>query len=589
MALVLKDRVKEQSTSTGTGSITLSGAYDGFQTFSAVVASGSTVYYCIHNTSSGVSTEWEVGIGTFTSPSTLSRDTVYESSNSNALVSFSAGTKEVFITYPAEKSVNLDASGNVSPLGTVSSGTWNGTTIGLGYGGTGQTTAQAAINTLAGATTSGQYLRGNGTNVVMSAIQAGDVPTLNQNTTGQAGSVANALTISSPLSGTSYNGASPVTVALASGYGDTQNPYASKTANYFLAAPNGIAGVPTFRAVVAADIPTLNQNTTGSAGSVANAVTFNNGGAGDASGTTYNGSAAKTVSYNTVGAPSTTGTNASGTWAINISGNAATATSATSASSATTAGSVTNALTFSNGGAGDASGSTYNGSAARTISYNSVGAPSTTGANASGTWNISISGNAATASNGGVTSVNGATGAVTVTTFASGTVMLFRQTSAPTGWTKDTTNFNDSALRVVTGAVSSGGSVGFTTAFASQAVSGSIGNTTDTGSVSISGGSVGATTLSTTQIPSHNHRMRYTDISNESRDLGYNANDAAQGWDLTGYDGLITSSTGGGGSHTHGFTAPTGSITMNAHNHTFTGTAINLEVKYCDVIFATKD
>lgn len=76
----------------------------------------------------------------------------------------------------------------------------------------------------------------------------------------------------------------------------------SQTANYVYAAPNGSAGTATFRALVAADIPTLNQNTTGSAGSVANSVTFNNGGAGDASGTTFNGSAAKTISYNTVGA-----------------------------------------------------------------------------------------------------------------------------------------------------------------------------------------------------------------------------------------------------------------------------------------------
>jgi hypothetical protein len=98
-------------------------------------------------------------------------------------------------------------------------------------------------------------------------------PTLNQNTTGSAGSVTNSLTISSPLSGTSYNGSAAVSIGLASGYGDTQNPYASKTANYILAAPNGSAGVPTFRAIVAADIPTLNQNTTGTAGSTTTVTT----------------------------------------------------------------------------------------------------------------------------------------------------------------------------------------------------------------------------------------------------------------------------------------------------------------------------
>ena len=101
------------------------------------------------------------------------------------------------------------------------------------------------------------------------SIVAADIPTLNQNTTGSAGSVTGALTISSPLSGTSYNGSSAVTIALAASYGDTQNPYASKTANYVLAAPNGSAGAPTFRALVSADIPTLNQNTTGYAAGLA--------------------------------------------------------------------------------------------------------------------------------------------------------------------------------------------------------------------------------------------------------------------------------------------------------------------------------
>jgi hypothetical protein len=88
----------------------------------------------------------------------------------------------------------------------------------------------------------------------------------------------------------SSGGATPA-ISLASGYGDTQNPYASKTANYFLAAPNGLAGAPTFRAIVAADIPTLNQNTTGSAGSVANALTIGTG----LSGTSFNGSAGVTI------------------------------------------------------------------------------------------------------------------------------------------------------------------------------------------------------------------------------------------------------------------------------------------------------
>jgi hypothetical protein len=140
--------------------------------------------------------------------------------------------------------------------------------VAVGNGGSGQTTAQAALNTFAGGVTAGQYLRGNGTNVLLSAIQASDVPT-------------------------------------------------------------------------------LNQSTTGSSGSVANALTMNNGGAGAASGTTYNGSAAQTISYNTIGAPSTTGTGASGTWGINVTGSSATSTTATTATNV--GGGAVNEIVFQTG------------------------------------------------------------------------------------------------------------------------------------------------------------------------------------------------------------------------------------------------
>jgi molybdopterin biosynthesis enzyme MoaB len=226
---------------------------------------------------------------------------------------------------------------NQNTTGTASNVTG---TVAIANGGTGETTRQAAIDALAGAVTSGQYLRGNGTDVVMSAIQAADVPTLNQNTTGSAAtlttgrtiSISGDLTYTSPSfdgsanvtaagtlatvnanvgsftnasitvngkglitaasSGTapvtSVTGTSPVVssggatpaISLASGYGDTQNPYASKTANFVLAAPDGSAGAPTFRAIVAADIPTLNQNTTGTAANVTGTVAIANGGTG---------------------------------------------------------------------------------------------------------------------------------------------------------------------------------------------------------------------------------------------------------------------------------------------------------------------
>lgn len=106
MALVVKDRVNETSTTTGTGTFTLAGAVTGFQSFAAI-GDGNTTYYAI--VLQGGS-EFEVGLGTYTSSgTTLSRDTILSSSNSNNAVNFSAGTKNVFCDYPAPKAVYGDA------------------------------------------------------------------------------------------------------------------------------------------------------------------------------------------------------------------------------------------------------------------------------------------------------------------------------------------------------------------------------------------------------------------------------------------------------------------------------------------------
>ena len=102
MAFVLNARVKESTTSTGTGTINLAGAADTFETFVAGIGTTNTCFYCIsHQTAN----EFEVGIGTVTdaSPDTLSRDTIISSSNSDSAVSLSSGTKDVFCTYPASK------------------------------------------------------------------------------------------------------------------------------------------------------------------------------------------------------------------------------------------------------------------------------------------------------------------------------------------------------------------------------------------------------------------------------------------------------------------------------------------------------
>jgi hypothetical protein len=183
MAFVLADRVQETTTTTGTGTVTLAGAVSGYQSFAAV-GNGNTTYYTI---AAQTGTEWEVGIGTYTSSgTTLSRTTVLSSSNSGSLVNFSAGTKNVFVDYPAGKAVYLDSSNNASALGTVASATLTNATglplttgvtgtLPIGNGGTGQTTANTAFNALAPSQTgnSGKYLTTDGTNSSWGTVSAG--------------------------------------------------------------------------------------------------------------------------------------------------------------------------------------------------------------------------------------------------------------------------------------------------------------------------------------------------------------------------------------------------------------------------------
>lgn len=143
MALVLKDRVKETSATAGTGTLTLDGASVGFQSFAAI-GNGNTTYYAITDTTTGA---WEVGIGTYTaSGPTLSRDTVLSSSNAGSLVSFSASSKDVFVTYPSERGVWLDSLGTA--LAQYEFNTLNATTANL-------TTANITAGTVSTAPTTG--------------------------------------------------------------------------------------------------------------------------------------------------------------------------------------------------------------------------------------------------------------------------------------------------------------------------------------------------------------------------------------------------------------------------------------------------
>jgi hypothetical protein len=202
---------------------------------------------------------------------------------------------------------------------------------------------------------------------------------------------------------------------------------------------------------------------------------------------------------------------------------------------------VTGTLPVSNGGTGVATLTANNVLLGNGTSSPQFVAPSTTG-------NVLTS--------NGTTWTSAPSGGV----FPSGTKMMFVQTAAPTGWTKDTTHDNK-ALRVVSGTVSTGGTVAFTTAFASQAVS----------------GTVGSTTLTEAQMPTHTH-------SGSTALFRYNNATGASGSGFT-----VRNPNVSGSLNFDLATTIANAGSSNSHNHTFTGTAIDMAVQYVDVIIATKD
>jgi hypothetical protein len=272
------------------------------------------------------------------------------------------------------------ASNGTGGAGTVTSVSGTGSVNGITLSGTvtssGSLTLGGTLSGISNSQLTNSSITVNGTNIALGA--SGSI----------TAQTPNSLTIGSGLSGTSFNGSLAVTIALASAYGDTVNPYGSKTANYFLAAPNGSAGTPSFRAIVAADIPTLNQSTTG------NAATATSLAGGSTYALPYQTNAGNT-SYLSAGTSGsllmTLGTTTPPVWV------------APSSLTVGTASQVSNALTFGT----HLTGSSYNGSAAVTIATDATNANTAStivardgsGNFSAGTITAALTGNASSATN----------------------------------------------------------------------------------------------------------------------------------------------------------------------------------------------
>jgi trimeric autotransporter adhesin len=437
-----------------------------------------------------------------------------------AVTAAAYGSANTVATFTVNSQGQLTAAGNSAiniAVGNVSGAVENTTTIsaGTGLSGGGNLASNVTISLANTAVVAGTYSPAN-----ITVDAQGRIIAASNVASGGSGTVTS-ITAGTGLSGGTITTSGTIainnTTVTAAAYGSA-NTVATFTVNaqgQLTAASNVAINIASANVTGLGTMATQNAGTVTITGGTINSVSFTNGSYANANIT----SIAVAFPNNFLANSSTTLGNAT----LTLGGTTSTVGNLTLTN--TTISSVSTPITAAQGGTGLTTLTNNNvilGNATASVKFVAPGTAGNVLTSDGTTWSSSAAG-------GG-------------SSFPAGTLMLFQQTAAPTGWTKQTTHDNK-ALRVVSGTAASGGSVAFTTAFASQTPA----------------GTVGSTTLTTAQMPSHTHAGGATDIA------GGDGCSVKAGTTTTG-------ATGGGGSH----------------NHTFTGTAINLAVSYVDLIIASK-